>query len=122
MQIEITKEEIIELNKKIIEEFGGHVGFQNESNLDFVLAKVKNAKELFRKATELIYGINQGHPFLDGNKRTAFEATKIFLLANNVELKTDEKEAEEFMIKMAQPEKISIKEVEIWIKGYGKHG
>ena len=120
MVAEITKDEITELNKKIIEEFGGSTGFQNEGNLEFVLAKVKNAKDVFRKAAELMYGINQGHPFLDGNKRTAFEAAKIFLLANNIELIASEKEVEEFMVKMAQPEKISIKETEIWIREHGK--
>jgi death-on-curing protein len=122
MSIEITKEEIIELNKKIVEEFGGTIGLINESNLDFVLAKVKNAKDIFKKAAELVHGINIGHVFIDVNKRTAFEAAKIFLLANDIEMKTDE-EAEEFMIKMAQPEKLSIKEVEIWIKQHsGKYG
>lgn len=120
MNAEITKDEIKELNRKIVEEFGGSVGLQNEGNLEFVLAKVKNAKDVIRKAAELMYGINQGHPFLDGNKRTAFEATKIFLLANNIELVINEREAEEFMVKMAQPEKISIKEVEIRIREHGK--
>jgi death-on-curing protein len=119
MAIEITKEEIIELNKKIVEEFGGTIGLINESNLDFVLAKVKNAKDIFKKAAELVYGINIGHVFIDVNKRTAFEAAKIFLLANDIEMRTDE-EAEEFMIKMAQPEKLSIKEVEIWIKQHSE--
>jgi len=119
MTTEITKEEIIELNKKIVEEFGGTIGLINESNLDFVLAKVKNAKDIFRKAAELMHGINIGHVFIDVNKRTAFEAAKIFLLANDIEMKTDE-EAEEFMIKMAQPEKLSIKEVEIWIKKHSE--
>ena len=119
MVTEITKEEIIELNKKIVEEFGGTIGLINESNLDFVLAKVKNAKDIFKKAAELVHGINIGHVFIDVNKRTAFEAAKIFLLANDIEMKTDE-EAEEFMIKMAQPEKLSIKEVEIWIKKHSE--
>lgn len=123
MTIEITKEEIVELNMKIVKEFGGSIGLHNESNLDFVLAKVRNAKNIFKKAAELMYGINQGHPFLDGNKRTAFETSKIFLLVNRIQLNVDEKEAEEFMVEMSQPEKLSIKEVEIGIKEHsGKHG
>ena len=111
MIIEITKGEILELNKKIVEKFGGSIGLQNEGNLEFILAKVKNAKSIFRKAAELMYGINQGHPFLDGNKRTAFETTKIFLLANNIQFKADEKESEEFMVKMAQSESLSVHDV-----------
>ena len=72
MIVEITKEEIIELNKKIVEEFGGSVGLSNKSNLDFVLAKVRNAKDIFKKAAELMYGINIGHVFLAGNIRGLF--------------------------------------------------
>lgn len=120
MIVEITKEEIVQLNKKIVEKFGGSIGMQNESNLDFILAKVKNVKGIFRKATELMYGINQGHPFLDGNKRTAFEVSKIFLLANGFQLNIEEREAEEFLVKMAQPERLSINEVEIWIKEHSE--
>lgn len=120
MVAEITKEEVIELNREIVEEFGGSIGLQNESNLDFVLAKVRNARDVFRKAAELMQGINYGHPFLDGNKRTAFEAAKIFLLANGIRLKVNESEAEEYMVKIAQPKKLSIKDVEIWIKEHGE--
>lgn len=123
MIVEITKSEIIQLNKKIVEEFGGTAGLSNESNLDFVLAKTKNAKDIFRKAAELMYGINIGHAFLDANKRTAFEVAKIFLLVNGIHLKVDEEDAEKFMVKMAQPQMLSIKEVEIWIKKNSeKHG
>ena len=108
------------MNKKIVEEFGGSVGLSNESNLDFVLAKVRNAKVIFRKAAELMHGINIGHVFLDANKRTAFEAARIFLLANGINLMVGVEEGEEFMLKMAQPGKLSIQDVEIWIKKHSE--
>lgn len=120
MVVEITKQEIIDLNKKIVEEFGGTVGISNESNLDFILAKVRNAKDIFRKAAELMYGINIGHVFLDANKRTAFEAARIFLLANGIRLVVNAEVGEEFMLKMAQPEKLSIQNVEIWIRKHSE--
>lgn len=120
MIIEIAKQEIIDLNKKIVEEFGGTVGLSNESNLDFILAKVRNAKDIFRKAAELMNGINIGHVFLDANKRTAFEAARIFLLANGIKLVVNAEEGEEFMLKMAQPEKLSIQNVEIWIRKHSE--
>ncbi len=119
MASDITKEEIVELNRKIVELFGGHTGLQNEANLDFALLKAENAKDIYRKAAELMYWINKGHPFLDGNKRTAFEAARIFLLANDIKLKFGENDAEDFMVKMAQPETLSVKEVEIWIREHG---
>jgi death-on-curing protein len=114
--IDITKDEIIDLNKRIVREFGGSFGMPNESNLDFVLAKAANSKDVFRKAAVIMHGINEGHPFVDGNKRTAFESAKILLLANGVELKFQPNEVEDFMVKMAQPKSLTLQEVEIWIK------
>jgi death-on-curing protein len=32
------------------------------------------------------YGIAHNHPFIDGNKRTAFVATELFLALNGIEL------------------------------------
>lgn len=121
--IDLTKEEIVNLNRRLVQEFGGSFGIQNESNLDFVLAKVKNARDIFKKTAELMYGINKGHPFLDGNKRTALESAKIMLMANGIKLKFDQKEVEEFMVKMAQPQYLTLKEVELWIKEHSdQHG
>lgn len=77
-----TIEEIIEINKKI----GSNGAMANRSNLEFTLDKVKNAKTLFKKATTLLYDIVTGHPFVDGNKRTAFVATELFLRMNGKEL------------------------------------
>ena len=112
----ITRDEIILVNKK----YGGSLRNDAEIETSLYLGKGKN---IFRKIAYIWRAILVGHPFTNGNKRTAFEATKIFLLANKIELQVSEIEAEEFMVKMAQPEKLSIKEVEIWIKEHsGKHG
>lgn len=116
MEEDVTKEEIIRINREIAAEFGNVFGMINESNLDFLMAKIRNIKDTFRKAAEILYGIARGHPFLDGNKRTAFQTTFALLLRNGISLKVDPAEGEAFMMHAATEESLTVREVEIWIR------
>lgn len=68
---------IIKLNKK----FGGHL--RDSSNLDFDVQMAKREKNIFKSNAYIIRGIIAGHPFSDGNKRTALTViTKRFMKDN----------------------------------------
>jgi death-on-curing protein len=41
--------------------------------------------------------LNNNHPFLDGNKRTAFASVHTFLLVNNYDLRVDSLHAYKFI-------------------------
>ena len=71
-----TIEEIIEINKKV----GSNGSFINKNNLEFALEKARNAKNLAKAASIILYGIVTGHPFVDGNGRTARALFYWFLL------------------------------------------
>ena len=45
--------------------------------------------------------MNMGHPFLDGNKRTAHAAKEMFLLGNGYEIEAPVDELEEVFLKVA---------------------
>lgn len=47
------------------------------------------------------YGIARNHPFLDGNKRTAFVVTELFLILNGYELLADDVACVLTMLKVA---------------------
>ena len=85
-------EEIIEINKKV----GSDGVLINKGNLEFALESAKHAKTLIQKATIILYDIISGHPFLDGNKRTAFVAMELFLKMNGKEL--DYSKGEEYLM------------------------
>ncbi len=96
-----TTEEIVEINKKI----GGDGKFINQGNLDFTLDKTRNAKTIPKKAATLLEGIVTGHPFVDGNKRTAFVTMELFLKKNGKELehtKSDEHLMERVLYDIAE--------------------
>ena len=63
----LTKEDIIEINKKVGEK--GKV--INEANLEFALHKLSRNVSIEKKAATLLHDLVAAHIFLDGNKRTA---------------------------------------------------
>ena len=76
-------------------------------------------KNIYLKAAALIQSIVKNHPFLDGNKRTAFSATYIFLWENGIDLDVSHKEVVEFMVKVAN-ENLSVDEISSWLKKHSK--
>ena len=72
-------------------EHGGATGIRDNHLLESALARPEQlAHYQTPDAAELAasygYGISRNHPFLDGNKRTAFVAVELFLALNGQEL------------------------------------
>ena len=70
---------------------------------------------IFAKAASLLQSICLNHPFTDGNKRTAWGATKRFLWLNNYHLQANIKEAADFMVNVDN-QKPNIVEITGWLK------
>ena len=59
----------------------------NSASLESAVARPRvYHRGLLRQAAVLFHALVQNHPFLSGNKRTAFNALHVFLRLNNVEL------------------------------------
>lgn len=111
----LTTEEIVAIHDEIIKSSGGHTGMINMSNLDFVVSQVEIPKDLVRKAATLFFGILTSHPFVDGNKRTAFESMKTFLYLNDKEFSSEEGDAWNKLHEISEG-KLKFQEVLNWIK------
>jgi death-on-curing protein len=57
--------------------------------------------DLFDKAAALLQSLAINHPFLDGNKRTAWVSCVVFLAMNEVQLRPDIDAAERLVIAVA---------------------
>jgi len=88
---------------------GGEQGFVTQSNLAYVLETAKNIGEMLspekaivRKSGYLLFNLINLHPFLDGNKRTAFEVTKDFLNQNGWKFDPEEDDAFAILISISK--------------------
>ncbi len=82
---EITTFEIFTIHDVIISEYKITGGCENKGSIESLLAKINflNYDDIYKRAALLLEGIIRLHPFIDGNKRTALQATKQYLNFNN---------------------------------------
>jgi death on curing protein len=56
---------------------------------------------LAAKAAHILFGIISLHPFIDGNKRTAYGTADIFLRLNGYSIRADPQESQKFIVRIA---------------------
>jgi death-on-curing protein len=89
----LTLAEIVELHLLIAKATGGAIGIRDLAALESAIAQPKATFDqtdlypsLADKATIRCFSIVQGHPFVDGNKRTGHAAMATFLFLNGAEI------------------------------------
>jgi death-on-curing protein len=80
-----------------IAEFGGLAGLRDAGALESALARPRNLVAYgnpspFELAASYAFGIARNHPFVDGNKRTAFVAAIVFLEINGCAFRASEED------------------------------
>ena len=91
----IERPVILAAHEEQLSEHGGSPGIRDAGLLDSALARPRN-RAVYGKpdAAELAaayaFGLAANHPFVDGNKRTAFVALELFLSLNGRELVADD--------------------------------
>jgi len=76
--------------------------------------------KLFLKAAALLYSIIVFHPFVDANKRTAFESTRILLRLNGYELRVTASEGVSFTKSIAESKITDVFEIAKWLKRHSR--
>ncbi len=76
-------------------EHGGISGIRDKGMFESALSRARNLAvygepDFAELAAAYGFGLDKNHPFLDGNKRTAFVAVELFLKLNGYALKADD--------------------------------
>jgi death-on-curing protein len=86
--------------------FGGAEGLRDQGLLESALARPQNKfaygeTDLAALAAAYAFGIARNHPFIDGNKRSAFAAIIVFLGLNGVEFDAPSAQATAIILDLA---------------------
>jgi death-on-curing protein len=81
----------------LISDYGGDAGIRDQGRLESALARPQNLflyqkAKLPQLAAAYAAGIVEGHPFVDGNKRTGFILAALFLEINGLKFNAPEVE------------------------------
>ncbi len=102
----LLPEVVDEIHALQIEEHGGAPGIRDRGLLESALGRPANAfsygnGDRLDIAAAYAFGLARNHPFIDGNKRTAFLCAYIFLRLNGLMLVAEEANATEMMVAFA---------------------
>lgn len=106
----LSKAVILAIHDEQLAEHGGGTGVRDDGLLDSALMRPRNrfaydeAADLATLAAGSAFGIARNHPFIDGNKRTAFVAAEVFLELNGMVLAASDGECVLTMLRLAAGE------------------
>ena len=101
---------ILAVNEEQLAQHGGGVGLRGQGLLEPTLARPENLAgynpdaDAAALAAAYAFGIAKNHPFIDGNKRTAFVAMELFLMDNRFVLTASDEDALLTMLRLAAGE------------------
>ncbi len=90
----LETETILAIHDQLVAEHGGAPGVRDMGLLESALARPMQLAshqnhDVFDLAAAYAWGIARNHPFVDGNKRTAYVACFLFLRLHNITIEAD---------------------------------
>lgn len=118
----IDVSEVLEIHDRLLQEFGGATGVRDMGLLESALLRpfsTFDGKELYEtteeKAAVLLESLIKNHPFVDGNKRTAYTTFRLFLLNERMDIAASQDEKYRFVMQITQSQ-IDKDQILDWIK------
>lgn len=113
---------IVAVHDMQIAEHGGGEGLRDAGLLESALARPQNLAaygdpDAAQLAAAYGYGIARNHPFVDGNKRSAFIAAKLFLRLNGWDFVAEGAEHVGIMLRLAEGS-LSEEDFATWIRAH----
>jgi death on curing protein len=95
----VREDVALSIHRRLLAEHGGREGVRDTGLLASALARPRNLHaysepkpDLAAMAAAYAFGIVKDHPFIDGNKRTAFVVCRTFILLNGRDLDSPQEE------------------------------
>lgn len=124
MIVWIEKKLALAIHDRQLAEHGGSSGVRDETLLESALARPQQLyaygdppPDLADLAATLAYGLARNHPFVDGNKRTAYVVCRSFLTLNDADLIASTEDKYLHVLAMAEG-KLSLEEFAAWLRAH----
>ena len=114
----LTLVELLAIHHDQIERYGGSAGVRDLGLLEAALFRPQTGyyADLIEEAAALWESLAQNHPFIDGNKRTAFAATYTFLAINGARITADADNAYVFISGLYEANDFTFEKLVVWLR------
>jgi death-on-curing protein len=118
----IEVSEVERIHEILIDRFGGATGIRDKGILESAIGRpfqTFDGQDLYPdpvdKAAAIFESIVSNHPFVDGNKRTAYVLLRLILKRNQLDINVDQDVKYDFVIKAAKGE-LTFDKIRAWIR------
>lgn len=120
----LTVVEVLAIHADQIERYGGGYGVRDQGLLEAALYRPQTGHyaDLIEEAAALWESLSQNHPFIDGNKRTAFAAMYTFLAINGAHLTADARETWTFVGELYESNQFGFEKLVPWLRRHVTEG
>lgn len=114
----LTVIEVLAIHADQIDRYGGSDGVRDPGLLEAALFRPQTGYygDLIEEAAALWESLGQNHPFVDGNKRTAFAVTYTFLAINGRQITADPEATYHFIIGLYESGCFEIHRLTTWLR------
>jgi death on curing protein len=118
----LTVAEVLAIHDDQIERYGGSPGIRDPGQLEAALFRPQTGyyADLLAEAAALWESLSQNHPFVDGNKRTAFAVTFTFLAVNGMTITANEDAVIRFLMPLYDRNALEFDKIEAWLRKNAK--
>ena len=118
MSEHLTLAEVLAIQSDQIERHGGAPGIRDQGQLEAALYRPQTGyyADLLEEAAALWESLSQTHPFIDGNKRTAFAALYTFLAINGARITATAPPATEFLMSLYEHNAFEFAALIAWLR------
>ncbi len=118
MSDHLTLADVLAIHADQIARYGGSGGVRDPGALEAALYRPQTGyyADLMEEAAALWESLAQNHPFVDGNKRTAFAATYAFLAINGTRITAQSDETFEFIMDAHERDRFRFERLVAWLR------
>jgi len=118
----LTAAEVLAIHEDQIGRYGGSPGVRDPGQLEAALFRPQTGyyPDILAEAAALWESLSQNHPFVDGNKRTAFAVTFTFLAVNGMTITANEDAVIRFLVPLYDRNALEFDKLEAWLRKNAK--
>lgn len=111
-------EDVLAFHQLQLSYHGGAPGIRDMGLVEAALFRPQTGyyKDVLEEASALWESFLMNHPFVDGNKRTAFNVMHVFLLINNIGITQNSKQAGDYIYDLFDRDAVTFANLDAWLR------
>ncbi len=116
----LTLQDVLGIHDVQLVEYGGGTGVRDPGQLEAALFRPQTGyyADLIAEAAALWESLSQNHPFIDGNKRTAFASMHVFLIINGFRLDVTAQDSIPFVTGLYETHSFQFEVLDSWLRAH----